>query len=212
MSLIHVIVSLGIISIIIAGVSSALVYAGKETRYLEAKLSALELQRTLTGISPGINICAFALAKEPSKYKVPKNVFLNTKFNLSKLSFDLAGEQTIAESGSTVLGTPHLKIKEIQLENLFESSGKTIADLRIEYDSLRTLRPLINRILVETTADEDHIQITGCSSLISSTGSPASREDPQNQADCEVSGGSWFPGNSTRPAFCYFQNHTINWY
>lgn len=205
-SLISSILALAVVSIIMAGITSALVYMMKETRNLESKLGVLELQRNLTSISPGLNICAAAVAANTALFSADKSEFLNSTFGISKIALDPDGRQIIVENNVALLGVSHIKAKNLRITNLFEVSGRTMGDLIVDFDADRSIRSLSNRVAVQTEKVGTKINITGCSTS-ANTG-----EIPNTPILCTDMGGGWvnnaceFPSSPSVAKNCGLSN------
>lgn len=208
--LLNALIGMGITAIVIGVVSSTIVNSQKETRNLEAKLGALELQRTLSSITPGMNICAFAIAANPTSFKVNKDTFLTATFPITKLALDLAGSQVIAENNKPLLGLNQIRVKNIRIMNLLKISGKIVGDLIIDFETERAIKSIYQRITLQSEIVVDDFKLLGCST--SGSTSASVNLSPTNQETCEAISGSWVVPPPGRPEFCMINNDTLEWY
>lgn len=198
--------------------ASLLSYVFREVAYVDAKLSVSELQRTLTSVAPGIDLCESAMKANGNKFQFEKSTFLDTKeILLSHLALDSTVDHILIEEKKNLFGNVNVKIKSITLSKLVSSGRKIIADLTINFDSQRFLRSIVNKFIIQSRdIGANNIQLTGCKTSNKSSGSssvaPGSGDD-MSEEECDASGGTWVSTSSASgPPFCSFDSDILEWY
>lgn len=215
-SLVQVMVAVALTFIVAGGMASLLSYVFREVAHVDAKLSVAELQRTLTTVAPGVDLCQSEMKANPEKFKFKKDDFYSTKkVSLSRLAFDATLDHILVQENENLFGNGNVKIKSITLSNPVDSGGKIVVDLTIDFDSKRSFRPIVNKLIIQSNdIDATNLQLTGCQTgSASAAGPPPGSGDNMTEEQCLASGGLWVNITGTAsPPFCSFENDVIEWY
>ncbi len=222
MSLVELLVSLGILSIIMIGMSSYMVAQQREARSLTEVLAKIDIEKLLlTSLADG-SVCTAELSNNALNASAPYTIDTTsattaaaTVINLSGLHASSAvGSPFIIQTGSAPSPMAEsLKVNSITLTN-FISTGiadQYKADLIIAFNGalIRQLRPIILQSII-TTKSTDPInakKITGCTS--------GSSDVPVGYGIMPKWDGNWTGNNFTCPTgytltFQHYDCHCSN--
>lgn len=214
MAFINVIVATAIIGILVAALTTAIVQGMKENKYLEQKLAVMDLQRTMSSVAPGVNLCALSISKNPNTFPVAS--MATASISLSAISLDAAGTHILASINPDPTITGALRVASIQISQITDLGGTLVGNMVVSFSSERPLKPLTYKMNLQTTVAGTNHTLVGCSAVREGNGTPSPAPivaAAGGQVECEASGGTWVnPTSGGRPQFCSRSNDILEWY
>jgi hypothetical protein len=179
MSLVELMVSVGILAIVMAGMSSYINSVHTETRSLTEMMAKLEVEKNVIGVFADDVVCTAELSNPAlnphAPYKINgtnANTIKATKFSLTKIHLTKdPGSPILIENGKEAsLLTKSLIVSSITLEK-FEQAVPNVfkAELVITFDSTKLIRALapirLQKIILTDSGDPKNAQkVTACGS------------------------------------------------
>lgn len=196
MSLVEVMVAIGIMGIVMAGMATMQINQMRETRAVGEKLASLELQRTLTQVMSSGAVCNFifntdttnrsGLNKTPpnSTFTVPMSGAypLKNAFTMNNIPMTDSTASTLAAAVNSAASSysNSLKVSSISLDITGSGTGGQFsADLNVTFNSpggpdtpVRQIKMLSMPLVLQTTIAGPTATVTGCTAnVLASAGS-----------------------------------------
>lgn len=162
LSIIEILISIGLLSIVIAGSAAMFTSLRSQLKFLEQKMSQLTLEKSLFTFSSNADICKKAFSEINVTYPVGS---IPSKINLNKLYASETSNLVLAEVSKPYISTqPEFFVSEISLNSITPiNTNDYAALLEIKSSgSVIQLKPTVIRVLLKTTTSAGQTTFDGC--------------------------------------------------
>jgi prepilin-type N-terminal cleavage/methylation domain-containing protein len=165
MSLVELIVAIGILGVVSAGIMTLISSLQKETKYVSQKLAALDFEKQLILLTSTQDVCAKVFTDAPATYTYAQTAFPPSAPVLMDRVYTNATATTPLIQNNQPIDPRDTSfvVEQIALEGIVGTAGNYTAKLSFRLGgSLRQMMPISIRVSLKTQVTAPNISLTGC--------------------------------------------------